>query len=392
MVARRFARGFALVALIGLARAPIAAAKDDPAAGKPAGKALGELRMTVQTLLDGQREVAAKAKDAVAAQVIDEVRALLAGEGPTGASPAVVEESEPKPWLEASWRRIEPQATKLAESADPAFAAVGGLVRQVPDVVRALRHLNRRRVPCGLKAFRFHAARSLGCVLHARYLAAAGFVEISKRPSGFHGEDAKDPNATPQGLAAAGASIMAMYPLLETIDILLDTFIHRLPLLVPGEASIAMGTWTGAKEAASVLLNAGDAAKDGREIPDGVCYPAPGSDETSRQFWRKGELPPPVLGVDLGSLGCPVTVSFYGRGTPRAVEAKLVSARGEVIACHVVTPEAPLNPGAAWPIHVAQSIALIPKAPLDSSTTFTATVKCRLGETPWEKTWRFTTR
>ena len=107
---------------------------------------------------------------------------------------------------------------------------------------------------------------------------------------------------------------------------------------------------------------------------------------------KKGELPTPVFGVDAGTLGCPVTASFYARGRPTAVEARLVSAKGEVIACHLVTPEAPLNPAATWPIHVAQSIALIPKAPLDASTTFTATIKCRLGQTPWEKTWKFTTR
>src|SRR5205085_5515926 len=126
-MAVRLARGFALLALAAAAHGSVALAKDDPARGRPAGKTAGEQRVALLAALDGERGAAAKARDAVAAQVIDEVRALLAGDAPVSAAAPVSEEAEPKPWLDAAWRRVGPHADRLAESADPALPALGGM-------------------------------------------------------------------------------------------------------------------------------------------------------------------------------------------------------------------------------------------------------------------------
>ncbi len=83
------------------------------------------------------------------------------------------------------------------------------------------------------------AALSRGCRLHAKYLVVnedrAGLIAGN--------EDAKYPEATPEGARAAKAGLVAqgVADPAETVDPWMNTFYHRIPILAPELRKVGFG-------------------------------------------------------------------------------------------------------------------------------------------------------
>jgi hypothetical protein len=99
------------------------------------------------------------------------------------------------------------------------------------------------------------------------------------------------------------------------------------------------------------------------------------------------EVPNPVPAADMETLGYPVTVQLFFAEPREHVELVLELFQGDVdgksVACHAISPDAPLQielvPENAW--------ALVPQRPLAASTRYTA--RARWGDQ--ERVWSFTT-
>ena len=145
---------------------------------------------------------------------------LRAGETYTA---TVAAELDGKPWTKTwSFTTMRPADADL-----PALEA------------KVLASVNAVRKEAGLNPVEMDAALSRGCRLHAKYLVAnenrAGLV--------VGNEDAKYPEATPEGARAARAALVAqgVPDPAETVDPWMNTFYHRIPILAPELRKVGFG-------------------------------------------------------------------------------------------------------------------------------------------------------
>lgn len=85
--------------------------------------------------------------------------------------------------------------------------------------------------------------------------------------------------------------------------------------------------------------------------------------------------------------GLPIMLRLFTEGTPVDVETSLIDKTGKRHACRVYVNGDKRVDLEAWP-----TVLLLPVKHLEGSTEYTVTVKCKLGATPLEKSWAFTTR
>jgi hypothetical protein len=212
---------------------------------------------------------------------------------------------------------------------------------------------------------------------HARYLVLN--PEQKQRWPDVHEEHAGEPGFSPEGsLAAARALIAFDGEPLQSVRAWLGTFYHRLPLLDPG----LFGVGFGQSEEVVVLDVAALRLEPWREHV--VVWPRADAVDVPRAFVP--ELPSPLPGVALESLGTAISVQLYRR-EPGVVALELELFQGSIdgipVACHLVSPAAPEQPEYvpenAW--------GLLPKAWLAPKTRYTARARWGGGE----KVWSFTT-
>lgn len=248
-------------------------------------------------------------------------------------------------------------------------------------LVRALWRFNDARLAAKLSAVSFSPDLSVGCFLHARYLA----LETPDKRQGLdsHREVETSAYHTREGAAAGLNGVLGTQVADFLVDDLMATFFHRVPMLHPGLQQIGIGQWMSDWQVWGVIdVKSGlDAAKTGE-----VIWPPPGAAEVFTRF-PGGEVPNPLPdGVE--EAGLPLTVTFYGTAAPTAVRATL-TAGTESIAHWVSTPQ---KPASAIVPNNADTVCVIPKALLKPGTAYELTVSgAQAGR---ERAWtaRFTTR
>lgn len=260
-----------------------------------------------------------------------------------------------------------------------------------------LKRLNEIRAGLGLAPVEIDEALSKGCDLHARYL-----VNNEGNPRleglGAHNEDPALVGYTPEGEKAGHASVIAFYGVDRAVDGWLDTFFHRIPLLHPNLKKIGGGYCSGGRSGHVSLLDCqsnvgGDAIDPKLAI---IAYPPDGAKGVGLQFY--GEHPDPRPDTNV-VVGYPVTLSFFDHQAVTEVVAELRAGTppkspkekpGKLVDCHVSTPAAPACPKEDR--DNSNTICLLPKLALGAGATYTVSIKAKVNEQPFEKTWSFTTK
>jgi hypothetical protein len=129
---------------------------------------------------------------------------------------------------------------------------------------------------------------------------------------------------------------------------------------------------------------------DGKKVPY-VKYPFQGEKNVPVWFsngkgyteegWAKSEYDTLERG------GVPIMLRFFMEGTPGDVEASLLDKSGRKHPCRVY-----VNGDERVRLHSWATVLLLPEKQLEGFSEYTVTVKCKLGATPLEKSWAFTTR
>jgi hypothetical protein len=314
-----------------------------------------------------------------------ELAALVEATRGVGKSP--VERFEdalgPLPELEARWQRwLDPERGEgvlqrlhgaAAHPGEPAEEVAAGLL--VLNQARA--NALKGQTP-EIRVVTLDDDLSRAAELHARYLELNP-AQKAQWPE-VHEEFPGAPGFTVEGSLAGGRSLISFG--LEPDDAVrswLGTFYHRLPLLEPGLFGVGLGQ-VGSVVVMDVRSLVLDPWRD-----HVILWPLP--DEIGVPLAFQPEAPNPVPGADMAVLGQPVTVQLYFVEPRERLALELELFRGELegerVACHVISPDAPLQielvPENAW--------GLVPERHLSPSTRYTA--RARWGGD--RRVWSFTT-
>jgi hypothetical protein len=85
--------------------------------------------------------------------------------------------------------------------------------------------------------------------------------------------------------------------------------------------------------------------------------------------------------------GLPIMIRFFTEGVPAEVETSLTDKSGKKCACRVY-----LNGDKRVALDNLATILLLPEKQLDAFTEYTVALQCKIGATPFEKSWIFKTR
>ncbi|MEQ1891846.1 MAG: hypothetical protein ABL998_04825 [Planctomycetota bacterium] len=297
--------------------------------------------------------------------------------------PAAMESAlgETLPEFEARWRRwLDPaRATSvLALLRAPAAGASTTFDAALLALSQARANAN-KGTPLEFPLVAQDDELARGAAAHARYL-----VLNPKQQDAWpdaHQEFPDRPGYSAEG-ARAGANAMLARTSAppEAVRQWLATFYHRLPLLDPGLVGVGF-----AQEGELVVADVHSLVLD--PSSDHVAlWPMPDALDVPRAF--QPELPNPVPGSDMASLGYPLTVQlfFVDETTRVTLELELWKGKpedGKRVVCHFLTPEAALfaelAPTNAW--------GLIPERALEPRTSYTAVA--RWGQET--RRWSFTT-
>jgi hypothetical protein len=235
-----------------------------------------------------------------------------------------------------------------------------------------LADLNARRAAAGLEPVALDAELSEGAALHARYLETHPAQKVAWPDA--HDEYPESEAFTPAGAWAGARSVIAFDGAERCLDEWFGTFYHRVPLTHPGLLGIGLGTAGSTTVLDCLSLQDPTGTYESR-------YPWDGQRGVPRRF--RSELPNPVPErADQSTLGYPITLQI-GPSVRASVQAMRLLRGDHEVECFWSTPTAPTNPRLA-PVGC---YCLIPKAPLDATTTYTV-------EVVWpEQTnrWSFTT-
>ncbi len=289
---------------------------------------------------------------------------------------------EPLPELEARWRRwLDPARARgvLQELArEPAPAGAGPFDSALLALNQARSDALKGQDP-EVRIVTLEPELSHAAERHARYLTLNP-AQQSRWP-GVHEELPDAPGFSPEGALAGARAVIALAgDPQQAVRSWLGTFYHRLPLLNPGLFGVGFGV-----SGEVVVLDAGSLVLQSWK-DHVVVWPLPEDEDVPTRFVP--ELPNPVPGEDMASFGYPITVQLTFAKPEQRVTLTLALFRGApeagaAVACHVITPDQPLEPALA----PENAWALIPRAPLAPLTRYTA----RATWLDREKTWHFTT-
>jgi uncharacterized protein YkwD len=237
-----------------------------------------------------------------------------------------------------------------------------------------LARLNRDRKSAGLGAVTLDADLSQACQAHARYLA----IHIDPRKADAASVLDEDPGKkgfSIEGQRAAQVGLVSFREPLDALEHWMGRLLNRVGLLNPETRSLGLGFEQNEQGDWFCVVD----PVRGRGAPI-VVYPAPKQSGVPLSFAGGPEAPDKV------AAGYPITVSF-----PHNVKAKdtmldVRDAKGKPLDGFRFTPEKSLRPD-----DQRNSIALIPNALLERSTTYHAKTSAVVDGKPWSLAWSFTT-
>jgi hypothetical protein len=222
---------------------------------------------------------------------------------------------------------------------------------------------------------------SLQAELHAQYLKFN--PKQAKKWPGAHEEYSNRKGFTPAGAWAARHGMIHFSPdPIIAMEEWMATFYHRLSMLEPGLFGIGFGS-----AGKFCVLDTGSliAPYWGEEW---VVWPPQDASDVQRNY--QPELPNPVPGSNLKSMGYPITLQAYWGAKPGSHSIQMTlykgkSESGKIVPCYFITPDAPLSTVLA----PENAYCLIPKTALKSGQTYTVVAEC--GELQKRMVWNFKT-
>jgi uncharacterized protein YkwD len=246
----------------------------------------------------------------------------------------------------------------------------------------ALDKLNGYRTAAGLPAVTLDPALCQGCQAHARYLAR-NFDQLRKQGLSTGDESPDLPGFSEEGRAAAKVAFSGYQPraAADLVDDWLATVFIR-PMLLDTE--LRRIGWGSARDARGAWFAVLDVTR-GKGSQAVVVYPADGQKDAPLAY-PGTELPDPIPQATQKRAGYPITVTFPARLPVREVTARLTKGTEEV-PVWLSTPEKPAQGEARQ----RNTVCLIARGPLEPSTTYTVTVKAKVGGAAWSHEGSFTT-
>lgn len=251
------------------------------------------------------------------------------------------------------------------------------------DGPKVAERLNAFRKNAGLEPVVWDAELSRGCAAHAAYLAR-NYGHPSTLGLGAHTEDPKLPGYSEEGLQAAKASVVGYEHPFDTVEGLMATFFHRLPLLDRHAKRFGFGA-VGDAKAGWVSVLRMEPGKGADDAP--VLYPIDQQKDVPLAFLGLEAPDPLPEAKGERNTGYPITVTFPGNRPVAKVTATLTDDKGKQLPAYLSTPEKPAQTAAAQ----ADTICLIAKQPFRVNTTYTVAVSADVAGKPWKKSWSFTT-
>lgn len=258
-----------------------------------------------------------------------------------------------------------------------------------PEELRALARVNRYRQVAGLPDLAYADGLGAAAYGHAYYLSA----NPRQITVDAHRQELFTPFFFGEGpgeraryyLVGGGVHEVINFVTRaeDAVDGWMDTLYHRLPLLHPGMTVAGYGLAGRGETLVNTLLTG-----PGTEAVRTVLWPAAGQERVPTS-WDGAEDPDPFrLYPDVPKpVGYPITLSFGA--TPRSVTlttALLVGPDGLV-------PVLRFHPGNDR--HLGDAVAIIPRAPLQRSTTYSVIMRGEVdfggGPQPFDQEWSFTT-
>ncbi|MCB9888534.1 MAG: hypothetical protein H6836_03075 [Planctomycetes bacterium] len=266
-----------------------------------------------------------------------------------------------------------------------------------------LARLNEVRTRAGLPPCVLDQEASLGCVDHARYLAA--HPEQWTWPA-LHEQDPAKSGFSARGMRCGQRSVIVVQArgAAASVDGWMGTVYHRFPLLAPNVRRVGFALVDG-----MCVLDLGSLEEPHRYDragqplgPQWVVWPPDRSADVPRQFAfyelpnPLGDQPPPKDRDDRA--GYPVSLTLAHHVHPRLSSAGIrmfalrgrgaKQARGDEVRLFVHTPAAPL----LRRMVAADAVFGIPEQPLEARTSYEVEVRLRLrGAEDHTVAWRFTT-
>lgn len=274
------------------------------------------------------------------------------------------------------------------------FEVVAGALSRLPgpgpEELRALAHLNRIRLQAGLGTVGYADGLGASAGGHARYLLA-NRAQREADPhrqvpgtAGFFGATGGDRADYYNYIGAPTSEVINFVDRAEdALDGWMDSLYHRIPLVHPGARTAGYGLAASGSDRVNVL-QVGLA-----EVPDTVVWPYPGQLDVPTS-WSGLETPDPFRlypGVT-GPVGYTVTLTFGGRVRSLSLtDGTLTGPSGQQV------PVLRFDP--AMDEHLSNTVALIPRGPLEPGAEYSVRLAGRLdlgeGPAPFEQTWRFRT-
>lgn len=245
------------------------------------------------------------------------------------------------------------------------------------DVEAGVVYLNQIRIGLGLPPVDYDEATSRHCARHGRY--------INRHGGGYaHQENPKHPDYDEDAARVAGQSVISMGPTscVEGARNLLNTFLHRIPLLRPELASIGLARVGGVVlyEYQTGLVR--DPATF--EWTEPILYPADGWKDIPVNW--SGESPR-YYRFNPARSGSPITATFPPG--QRVTDVEFVLRRsGRSMAFYIWTPEDPAHE--MWPDNM-NSVSVFPRAVLQLDSTYECHLECKVDGESKIYDWSFET-
>jgi len=261
----------------------------------------------------------------------------------------------------------------------------------------AVRRVNCYRQLAGLPEVTLHPQLDLAAQNHADYAAANdefSHGEADATHELWTGNTARDRIQAVgypyDGSVETVAEVMTRQPSADptrAVDKWMESVYHRVPLVVP--AVVGLGAGSAGQYDVIDIVTPWEHGDGGTALAFGR-YPAPNQEDVAVAWDSDWEIPDPA--PNAGDIGVPVTLTLLygtllGTGNPYsiAVDAAQTS---------LTTDSGPVGFTLLDPSNDAllqRSIALVPDAPYEAGTTYTALFVFTVDGTPVEQQWSFTT-
>lgn len=239
-----------------------------------------------------------------------------------------------------------------------------------------LAHANLYRAGLDLPALTRDAELSADCLRHALYM--------DRNNQTGHPEDPSLPGYSAKGHAAGMASVIAYTAPKRSVDMWMDSFLHRIPIITPVGDRAGVG-WNAGKAVTSALLDTRRGADASRGRDAELHWPPDGMIGVPTSMSREQPNPTPYPSSD--QAGYPVTCTFHANTRVTQSKGTLFQGGAEV-PVFFSSPDQPTRHGQGMQ---QNTIALIPEKNLSSGKLHRVELSATVNGQPWTATWVFTT-